>query len=421
MHCMVTRFALAGMFVAAVAGMTAGTAAAKSRVDVEAAQAILAVQQLDGWLLAQTGSQNPVAGELVAPSGTTSLQWFYFIPATGEPTAVVHQSEAALFNGVKGTVVQYTDSRDLKKKLRALLKGVRKVAMESAPRSKIPALNRVDAATMRMVRATGVKVSSSAELVQFTKSLWGPDGRVAHYVAIHHLTRLKDAALAHVAAELRAGRAVSELDVQQLIVKGYEVRGLEGPPPVVAAGANTADPAYVPSAQKWSPIKEGDLLILDLSARVASAERPVYARLGWVAFVGDTVPDNVTQLFTQVAGARDAAIEFIDERLQRKRVVKGFEVDQQARTALARAKVGEFSHPTGHSLDTSLRGDGANIDDLETHDTRNLVMGAGFTIGPGAYQKGALGVRSVVDVYLGRRGVEVTSPTQQQVTAVLEK
>jgi len=409
------------LLAAAIVAGAAAPAGARTRVDVEAAQAILAVQRLDGWLLAQTGSQNPVAADLVGPSGTTSLQWFYLIPAQGEPTVLVHQSEAAQFSGITGAVVQYTDSSDLKKKLRALLKGKRRLAMEYAPRSKIPALNRVDAATMRMVRGTGAKVSSSAELVQFTKSLWGPDGRVAHYVAIHHLTRLKDAALAHLAAELRAGRPVTELDLQQLIQKGYEVRGLEGPPPVVAAGANTADPAYVPSPQKWSPIKEGDLVLLDLSARVAGGERPIYARLGWVAFVGDTVPDGVATRFTQVAAARDGAIKFVDERLQRKRVVKGFEVDRHARSALAAAKAGEFPHPTGHSLDTSLRGDGANIDDLETHDTRNLVMGAGFTVGPGLYQKGEQGMRSVVDVYIGRRGVEVTCPTQQQVTAVLEK
>ncbi len=409
------------LVAAAIVAGTAGVAGAKPRVDVEAAQAILAVQRLDGWLLAQTGSQNPVAADLVGPSGTTSLQWFYLIPAQGETTALCHQSEAAQFTGTAGVVIDYTDNRDLKKKLRALLKGKRRVAMEHAAGSKIPALNRVDAATLRMVRAAGAKVSSSAELVQFTKSLWGPEGRVAHYLAIHHLTRLKDAALAHLAAELRAGRAVTELDLQQLIQKGYEVRGLEGPPPIVAAGANTADPAYTPTAQKTSPIKEGELVLLDLSARVAGAERPIYARLGWVAYVGDSVPDNIAQPFAQVAAARDGAIKFVDERLQRKRVVKGFEVDRHARGALAAAKVGEFPHPTGHSLDTSLKGDGANIDDLETKDTRNLVMGAGFTVGPGVYQKGAFGMRSVVDVYIGRRGVEVTSPTQQQVTAVLEK
>ena len=409
------------LLVAAALLALPGTAGAKAHVDVEAAQAILAVQRLDGWLLAQTGSQNPVAADLVAPSGTTALQWFYFIPAQGPPTALVHQSEIALFQEVAGSKVEYTDSRDLKKKLRTLLKGSRKIAMEYAPATKIPALNRVDAATMRLVRATGVRVSSSAELVQFTKSLWGPDGRVSHYVAIHHLTRLKDAALAHIAAELRAGRTVTELDVQQLIAKGYEVRGLEGPPPIVAAAANTADPAYAPSPQKWSPIKEGDLLVIDLSARVAGAERSIYARLGWVAYVGDVVPEKFAQSFAQVAAARDAAVKFIDDRLQRKRVVKGFEVDRHARSALAAARAGEFPHPTGHSLDTSLRGDGANIDDLETHDTRNLVMGAGFTVGPGLYQKGEQGMRSVVDVFIGRRGVEVTCPTQQQVTAVLEK
>jgi Xaa-Pro dipeptidase len=402
-----------------LAGAGSAAAAPRTRVDVEAAQAILAVQRLDGWLLAQTGSQNPVAADLVAPVGATQ-QWFYWIPAQGEPVALVHQGDMAGFNDVPGKKVEYAVSADMKKKLRAMLKGARKVAMEYAPQSKIPALTRVDAATVKMVRGQGIKISSSAELVQFTKSLWGPDGRVAHYVAIHHLARLKDAALRHLARELRAGRQVSEHDLQKIIERGFEVRGLEGPPPIVAAGVNTGDPSYVPSAQKWSSIKEGDLVLLDLSARVSSGQRAIYARLSWVAYVGDAVPDKFAQPFAQVAAARDAALRFLEDRTSRKRVVKGFEVDQQARGVLGKAGLGDkFSHPTGHSLDTSLHGDGANIDDHQTKDTRNLVMGSGFTVGPGVYSKGDFGLRSVVDVYIGRRGVEVTSPTQQQVTAVL--
>src|SRR5262245_35348568 len=172
------------------------------RVDVEAAQAILAVQRLDGWLLAQSGAQNPVAAELVAPVGDPSHAWFYFIPARGEPVALVHRSEVRAFEGVAGRTTDYSDQRELKAGLRAMLKGRRKVAMEYAPRSGIANLNRVDADTVDLVRSQGVKISSSAELVQFTKSLWGPDGRVAHYVAMHHLARLKDAALAHLVREL---------------------------------------------------------------------------------------------------------------------------------------------------------------------------------------------------------------------------
>ena len=393
---------------------------AERQIDVEAAQGILAVQGLDGWLLAQSGDENPVAAELVAPQGSVSHPWFYFVPANGEPVALVHQSDLPGFEGVPGMKLEYTDKRAMKTGLRAALKGARKVAMEYAPRSGIASLTRVDAGTVGIVRSLGVKVASSAELVQFTKSLWGPEGRIAHYTAIHHLARLKDAALSHVSAELRAGRAITEHDLQRFLLRGYETRGLEGPPPIVAAGANSADPKYVPGARTSAPIKRGDVLVIDLSARLEDARRPIYARLAWVAYVGDSVPEKVADVFRTVVSARDGAVKLIEERQSRRRVVKGFEADRKARSIVKQARLGEkFLHRTGHSLDTSLQGDGANLDDYETHDTRNLVMGSGFTVGPGVYLRGEFGVRSVVDVYIGRKGLEVTSPAQATVTAVL--
>jgi len=388
-------------------------------IDVEAAQAILAVQGMSGWLLAQSGGRNRVAAELVAPAGETRHPWFYFISVESEPVALVHRSDAAAFQGLAGRAIEYGDRRELAAALRTMLKGARVVAMEYAPESRIAALTRVDSATVRLVREAGVKIASSAEVVQFTKSLWGPEGRVAHYVAIHHLTRLKDAALAHVAAELTAGRKVSERDVQRLIQRGFEMRGLEGPPPAVAAGANSAVPRYAPSEERAAIIQRGDLLLLDLSGRLIDAPRPIYARLAWVAYVGDAVPARYADLFRTVVSAREAAVTFVEERVARKRVVKGFEADRRARAIVARAGQGKFLHSTGHSLDTNLFGDGANLDDYHSRDTRNLVMGSGFTVGPGLYLRGQFGMRSVVDVYIGRKGLEVTSPTQQSITALL--
>jgi len=409
--------------LALVAAAAAPAAAApRGAVDIEAAQAILAVQSLDGWLLAESGGQNPVAVDLVRPDGGPTRQWFYFIPAQGAPTALVHKAEVGAFENVPGKKIEYTGARDLRAGLRTMLRGAKKVAMEYAPKSGIPSLTRVDAATVSLVRGVGAKISSSAELVQFTKSLWGPEGRVAHHVAMHHLTRLKDQALAHLARQLRAGSTVTERDLQQFIQRGYEVRGLDGPPPIVAAGASTADPLYVPTASRGAPLREGDLVILDLSARVTDSPRPIYARLAWVAFVGQSVPERHATLFRHVVEARDAALRFIEERVAKRRVVKGFEVDQRARNVISQAGMGDrFIHRTGHSLDTSLQGDGANLDDYEAHDTRNLVVGSGFTVGPGVYLKGDVGVRSIVDVYIGRRGVEVTGPTQTQITAVLAR
>jgi Xaa-Pro aminopeptidase len=397
-------------------------AAAPGTLDVEAARAILAVQGQDGWLLAQANDRNGIAAELVAPSGKPEHPWFFYVPAQGEPSLVVHRSDAAAFEGVPGQRVEYGDPRELRAALRGVLKGSRKVAMEYAPRTRIPSLTRVDAATVSMVRGLRVKVSSSAELVQFTKSLWGPEGRVAHHVAMHHLSRLKDAALAYVAAELAARHKVTERDLQQFLRRGYEVRGLEGPPPIVATGENTANPRYTPDPARSAAIQQGDLLLLDLSARVTDSPRPIYARLSWVAYVGDSVPARLADPFRAVVAARDAAVKLIEDRLARRRVVKGFEADRAARASLAAAKLGDkFTHRTGHSLDTGLHGDGANLDDYESHDTRTLVMGSGFTIGPGVYLRGEHGLRSIIDVYIGRKGVEVTGPAQQTITPILAR
>ncbi|HWM84485.1 MAG TPA: M24 family metallopeptidase [Kofleriaceae bacterium] len=420
---MLSRLSAAALalLVAAPAHAQSDDTPAKGRqLDVEAAQGILAVQRLDGWLLAQSGSQNPIAAELVAPAGAPMHPWYYFIPAQGEPVALTHKSDAVAFQGVPGAKLEYSDHRDLRTGLRAMLKGARRVAMEYAPRSGIASLTRVDAGTVDLVRAAGVKISSSAELVQFTKSLWGPDGRIAHYTAIHHLARIKDATLAHLAAQLRGKKRVTELDLQRFIQRGFQMRGLEGPPPQVAAGANTADPQYAPAAGRAAVIKRGDLLLLDFSARLTGAPRPIYARLAWVAYVGDAVPARFADVFRTVAAARDAAVKFVEERLARRRVVKGFEADQKARAVIAEAKLGDkFIHRTGHSLDTSLQGDGANLDDYQSRDTRNLVMGSGFTVGPGVYLRGDFGLRTIVDVYIGRKGLEVTSPAQQTITPVL--
>jgi Xaa-Pro dipeptidase len=411
------------VLVAATAGAPAAAAqgkpaAIRSRVDVESAQAILAVQSLDGWLLAG-GQGNPIASELVAPAGEPTRQWFYFIPARGQPVLLCHGSEAAAFDDVPGSKLEYTGYQDMKSGLRQLVKGARKVAMEYAPRSGIPSLTRIDAGTVDLVKATGVTIASSAELVQFTKALWGPEGRVAHHVAMHHLDRLVRDALGHLRAELAAGRPITELDLQRHLAAGFATRGLEGPAPVVAAGPHTADPLYAPTRKTDRAIQRGDLVLLDLSGRVAGAERPIYARLSWLAYVGEAVPERHAAAFARVVEAREAVIEFVAERALKKRAVKGFEADHKAREVLAQHGLGKHVvHRTGHSLDTSLYGDGANLDGLETHDTRSLVLDSGFTVGPGVYLKGDFGLRSVTAVHLGRAGLERTGPAQRAITAI---
>ena len=80
-------------------------------------------------------------------------------------------------------------------------------------------------------------------------------------------------------------------------------------------------------------------------------------------------------------------------------LVRGGEVDSAARRVIEAAGYGAaFTHRTGHSIGWhSAHGDGVNIDDFETHDTRLLRPGAAFSIEPGIYLP-AFGVRSEINV-----------------------
>jgi Xaa-Pro aminopeptidase len=136
----------------------------------------------------------------------------------------------------------------------------------------------------------------------------------------------------------------------------------------------------------------------------------------WVAFAGTKPPERFVQAFDLAGYGRNEALNLIRERAKRRRPVKGFEPDQQARSVIGKAGYAEnFIHRTGHSLDSDLYGAGANLDDYETHDQRNLVVGSGFTVGPGLYFRGDFGVRAEVSVFLGQRGVEVTTPLQDEI------
>jgi Xaa-Pro aminopeptidase len=281
-------------------------------------------------------------------------------------------------------------------------------------------VSKIDAGTLELLRAAGANVRSSDTLVQFTKAIWGDPGRTAHYVAVHHLIELRKEALAFVAKRLTTNTPVTEYDVQQLIVHGMQVRGLVGPPPVVAAGVDTADPYYVPSADKTARIKTGDLLVISLAAKLDRPEG-IFAAQTWCAVAGATVPDNVQKAFETAALARDQALALISERIRKNKPLTGAEVDDATRAMIKKAGYADnIQHRTGHSLDNDFQGGGADLDDLEVKDTRVLTPGTGFTVGPGLYFPGQFGVRTEVSVYLSASGAEVTTPAQQSVEALLK-
>jgi Xaa-Pro aminopeptidase len=410
----------------AVGGPSAvgGTPSVPSRVglaDVTAVQGLLAVQRLDGWLLFDRDGENPIAARLVAPEGHPTRPWFYLIPARGQPITLVHDAEKRSFDHLPGTKLTYQGYRDLDKQLRTVLKGLRTIAVEYSPKAAVPSVSRVDAGTLEVIRAAGVQVKSSDTLVQYTKAIWGDAGRTAHYIAVHHLIELRKEALAYVAKQLGANATVTEYDVQQRLVHGMTMRGLAGAPPVVAAGLDTADPYYVPSAAKTAPIRRGDLIVISLAAKVDKPEG-IYAAQTWCAVADVTVRDDIKKAFATATLARDQAVALIGDRARKNRPVTGAEVDQATRAFIKKAGLADkVMHRTGHSIDNDLQGGGADLDDYEVKDTRILTPGTGFTVGPGLYFAGQFGVRTEVSVYLSPSGPEITSPAQDEIEALLAR
>jgi Xaa-Pro aminopeptidase len=67
-----------------------------------------------------------------------------------------------------------------------------------------------------------------------------------------------------------------------------------------------------------------------------------------------------------------------------------------------------------------VHGNGANMDNLETHEERLVMKRAGFTIEPGLYFPD-FGIRSEINIYVDSSGqVHVTGgPPQETIVAIL--
>lgn len=73
-----------------------------------------------------------------------------------------------------------------------------------------------------------------------------------------------------------------------------------------------------------------------------------------------------------------------------------------------------FTHRTGHSIDPrDLHGSGPHLDNLESRQERMIVPGVGFSIEPGIYIPGKVGMRTEVNVYV-TPGKAVVTPHEYQ-------
>jgi Xaa-Pro dipeptidase len=391
-------------------------------VDVPAVQQAIRAQALDGWLWYDFQGSNPIAQRLAGLDGgghMTTRRWFYLVPASGEPRGLVHAIEQHNLDALPGSKTAYAGRAELESGLSKILNGVHKVAMEYSPQGAIPYVSRVDAGTLDMVRAHGVEVVSSGDLVQAFEAHWSDAAIASHRRAAEMLYRVKDRAFDEAARRVRDGGPFTEYDLQQRMIAWFAEEGLVSDSgPDVATQENSGNPHYLPRRASARQIGRDELLLLDLWGKLAEKDA-VFADITWVGFTGRQVPDDMTRAFAAVRDARDAAVAAIDDAATAGREIRGFEVDRAARTVLEQAGYGaHVLHRTGHSLGQTVHGNGAHLDDYETHDDRRLLPGTGFTIEPGLYFD-RFGVRTEINVVWGPQGPEVTGPRQQAIVTLL--
>ena len=370
-------------------------------------QAAIAAQKLDGWLFCDFHNREKIAYTILGLdiNKSCSRRWFYFIPARGTPLKLVHAIEPAFLDALPGRNVMYSGWVELHAGLKSILKNQKRVAMQYSPLNNIPTVSTVDAGTIELVRSFGPQVVSSAELVQRLYSHVDGKRFRSHQRAGKAIQEIKDEAFELIFSSVRKGKKITELDVQQFILYRFKDENLTcgNHAPIVAANGHAADPHFEPNAKNTRAFKKNDRVLIDLWAKL-NEPGAVFYDITWCGYIGAKAPSDYAKVFGIVIRARDAAVACVENALAKKKTLRGWEVDKACRDVIANAGYGKyFIHRTGHSIDTSVHGQGANIDGLETKDERALLPGSLFSIEPGIY-KGDVGVRSEINVYIGLDG-----------------
>jgi Xaa-Pro dipeptidase len=387
-------------------------------MDLAAIQAALRERGFDAWLFYDHHHRDPIAYRVLGLSESlfVTRRWFYVIPAQGEPAKLVHRIEAGHLDSLPGIKRQYSAWQELAENLKTCLAPYKNVAMQYSPNNAVFYVGLVDAGTVEMVRSFGKNLVSSADLVARFEAMLTDDQLKTHFEARDAIDRITAAAFQEIGQRVR-GRGTHEFEMQQWIMEAFAREGLQTEdPPIVAVNTHSGDPHYEPRAERSTPMKEGDFVLLDIWGK-CNKPGAAYYDITWTGFVGKSPSDEQRKVFKVVAGARDAAVARVKAGIASGKLA-GWEVDRAARDHIQAAGYGDkFIHRTGHSIATTVHGNGANMDDFEVHDERTVLPNTLFSIEPGVYLP-EFGVRSEVNMLVRKGSAEVTGRIQNEIVII---
>jgi Xaa-Pro dipeptidase len=389
-------------------------------MDLAAIQSALRESQLDGWLFYDHHNRDPLAYRILGISGGhVTRRWYYFIPAQGEPRKLVHRIESGKLDALPGTKEQYSSWQELESKLKAILTGATRIAMQYSPNNAIMYVSLVDAGTVELLRSFGKEIVSSADLVSRFEAVLTEAQIATHYEAQRKLDAILEAGWREISSGVAAG-GTDEFSIVQFLQRAIEREGMVTEfGPNVSVGPNSADSHYEPTAARSKPIRSDDFLLIDIWAKLANDPAAIWYDITWTAVIGRAPTDREQHIFTTVRDARDAAIARIQRTFSTNTPIAGYEADDASREVIRKAGLADFfTHRTGHNIATELHGNGAHLDNLETHDTRLILPNTCFSVEPGLYFRGEFGIRSEVNLITRPGRAEVTGKIQTELLRI---
>ena len=408
-------------------------------MDLDAIQSAIRDQNLDGWLFYDHHHRDPIAYRILSldEHSFISRRWFYFIPATGAPRKLVHRIESLKLDALPGTKREYSSWQELEAELAAMTEGATRIAMQYSPRNAIMYVAMVDAGTVELLRSLGKDIVSSANLVSIFEAVLTEAQIATHFAAQTKLDEVLRSGWQFIADSVRGSsgnargpnKQTDEFSVVQHLLSGIQRAGLfTDHGPNCSAGPNSADSHYEPTPESSRPIRSGDFVLIDIWAKLASASSPtqpdpdaIWYDITWTAVVDRAPTARENLIFHTVRDAREAAIATIQQAYAANQPIAGWQADDAARNLIRAAGFGDhFTHRTGHNIAAEIHGNGAHLDNLETHDERLLLPHTCFSVEPGLYFPGEFGIRNEIDmITYPARGPEpakavVTGPKQNQ-------
>jgi Xaa-Pro aminopeptidase len=389
-------------------------------MQLDAIQTALRTAELDGWLFYDHHHRDPIAYRILRLSEGLHItrRWYYFVPATGEPRKLVHRIESGRLDPLPGRAQAYSSWQELEAGLRQMLSGAERIAMQYSPRNAIMYVSMVDAGTIEVLRELGKTIVSSADLVSHFEAVLTPEQEKSHYEAQGKIDAILEAGFHEIGRRARSGAGTTEYEMVQWLQRAMADAGLvweHGPN--VSVNANSADSHYEPTADAHAPIRSGDFLLIDIWAR-PNRESTVFYDITWTGVVDREPTSQEQAVFNTVRNARDAAAARVQQAFAAGRPIAGWEADDAARAVIRDAGYAEyFTHRTGHNIGTELHGNGAHLDNLETHDERLLLPHTCFSVEPGIYLKD-FGIRSEVNMMTADREASVTGRLQTDLVRV---